>query len=343
MPAGALLGLLTVACSPRVEPLAPGAEKVSGEEARIAAAMIEATRDISLQRDPEGLLHRFNQVKTLGCVRGEFRVLDDLPDPLAAGLFAAPGARYPATLRYANATTHDDRDKDFRGLSIKLGGVSGEPLWGKAGTQDFLLNSYPRLFAATPEDFLSFIEATRDGQVWRYFLNPAHWYSLPVVLRGRTETDDPFALRYYSTTPFRLGGEGTAVKYSVRECPGTGREVTVDKSGDFLSAAMAARLAAQPVCLEFLVQRQGDPLAMPVENAAVIWDEELSPFVPVARITVPDQDFRARSRDCEAMSFNPWQSLAAHRPLGGINRVRIAVYAELAEFRQAENRRRGKP
>jgi hypothetical protein len=41
------------------------------------------------------------------------------------------------------------------------------------------------------------------------------------------------------------------------------------------------------------------------------------------------------------MSFNPWQSLAEHRPIGGINRVRRAIYAETAQFRGEENRKRG--
>ncbi|WP_116367561.1 catalase [Parahaliea mediterranea] len=338
-----LLVLLATGCSPRFDTLAPGAEKVSGEEARIAAAMIAAIEDISLQRNPSGLMHRFNQVKTLGCVKGTFTVLDDVPAPLAQGLFADAGARYPATLRYANATRFDDREKDFRGLSIKLSGIAGSPLWGEAGTQDFLLNSHPVLFAGTPGDFLSFIEATRDNAVWRYFLNPAHWYSLPVVLAGRSAPDDPFALRYYSTTPYRLGGEGSAVKYSVQACPGSGPGIVVPRGEDFLGAAMAARLAQEPLCLAFMVQPQGDPAVMPVENAAVAWDETASPFVPVARIVLAAQDVGTHQRDCEAMRFNPWQALPEHRPLGGINRVRIAVYAALAEFRQAQNQRRGEP
>ena len=29
---------------------------------------------------------------------------------------------------------------------------------------------------------------------------------------------------------------------------------------------------------------------------------------------------------CEALSFNPWHTLAEHRPIGGMNRLRRAVY-----------------
>jgi len=335
-----LLILSLASCHRDYETLEIGAERVSGEEARIAAAMIDAIREISLQRHPEGRVLRFNQAKGHGCLRGTLQVLAGLPAELAQGLFAEP-ASYEATLRFASATQFDDREKDFRGLSIKVQGVDGEMPWGEPGVQDFLFNSHPALFAATPGDFLAFIEATRDDRVWRYFLNPARWYSLRPILSGRDRTDDLFRIRYFTTTAFRHGGESSAVKYGVRQCPGTGESVQVERGADFLAAAMAARLARGPVCLELLAQQQADAASMPVENASVIWDEEQSPFRPVARISILDQDFRARQEACEAMSFNPWQTLAAHRPLGGINRVRRAVYAEAAEFRHAENQRRG--
>jgi hypothetical protein len=43
------------------------------------------------------------------------------------------------------------------------------------------------------------------------------------------------------------------------------------------------------------------------------------------------------------MRFNPWQSVAAHQPLGGINRSRKPIYAEIGPFRDQQNRRRSKP
>lgn len=37
------------------------------------------------------------------------------------------------------------------------------------------------------------------------------------------------------------------------------------------------------------------------------------------------------------MQFNPWHCIAAHRPLGAIQRVRRAVYAASARFRAERN------
>jgi hypothetical protein len=39
------------------------------------------------------------------------------------------------------------------------------------------------------------------------------------------------------------------------------------------------------------------------------------------------------------MSFSAWHALAAHRPVGGIMRVRQAVYAAAARFRVDYNNR----
>ena len=41
---------------------------------------------------------------------------------------------------------------------------------------------------------------------------------------------------------------------------------------------------------------------------------------------------------CEAMSFTPWHALKEHRPLGGINRLRKAVYS--ASFTERERRKK---
>ena len=39
----------------------------------------------------------------------------------------------------------------------------------------------------------------------------------------------------------------------------------------------------------------------------------------------------------DALSFSPWHGLAAHQPLGGVNRVRRDTYDFSADFRGAFN------
>jgi len=325
------------ACSSETPTL--GQEDSSSDEAEITEEMIAAIQDITRSRTNEGIVPRLNQAKSLGCFTGSFQVKEDLPADLAQGVFE-PGRRYQALARFANASTTDDREADFRGLSIKLFGASGDTLWGDEQEQHFLLNSYPALFAEDPAEFLAFIEATADAALWKFFINPGHWDALATIIRGREEIRNPFAIRYWSTVPFRHGMDPqVAVKYSVQSCS-TGTLAEPEPShGDFLRDAMAESLVAGPVCFEFMVQRQTDADAMPIEDASVVWDEEDSPFISVATLRFEDQDFQSRPAllNCEQQTFNPWQSLVQHRPLGGINRVRRAVYSETSRFRLGES------
>lgn len=336
--------LILPACDSGQRAAKPGQEIVDTGEAKHTAEMIAAIKNISLTSAENGPIKRFNQGKTLGCFDGTFTVADNLSAELKQGIFARQGV-YSAQLRFANATSQDDTDKDFRGVSIKLKGIEGKSLWGKDGEQDFLLNSYPALFAANPEDFLAFITATGKGRIWQYFIHPGHFYSLPVVWKGRAKIHDPFAISYWSTTPYRFGEDKTrAVKYSLKPCAPTVATGTVTPHKDFLAEAMDENLGRSAVCFDFMVQFQTDPAAMPIEDASVVWSESLSPFIKVATVDIPQgPTSQATRQNCEAMTFNPWQTIAPHRPLGGINRVRLAIYSEIGEFRRSENEKRGFP
>lgn len=81
---------------------------------------------------------------------------------------------------------------------------------------------------------------------------------------------------------------------------------------------------------------------MPVEYAAKEWPEDESHYRTVATVTLPAQASFSPARRTyaeDALSWRPWSGLAAHRPLGSINRVRNRAYAELRAFRHSQNAR----
>ena len=110
---------------------------------------------------------------------------------------------------------------------------------------------------------------------------------------------------------------------------------------DGLRAAVNEHFASHGAEWELRVQLCTDLEAMPIEDASVPWPEDKSPFVTVARIVVPPQiawnDQRSVEMD-DGLSFSPWHGLAAHRPLGSINRVRRAAYSASAGTRSARGR-----
>jgi catalase len=303
----------------------------------LAREMNQRIAAITLAEAENSIIPRFNQAKTIACVNAQFLVHADIPEEYRQGIFARP-ASYPAKLRFANATSRDDSEKDIRGLSIRLSRVEGETLWGEPGFQDFLLNSYPALFVATPEDFLGFIRARQQNKKLEFFLNPldSHLKSLWIVIKSRKKHLSPLDVRYWSTVPFRLGeSSDQAVKYSVIPCSDYQTMEAVEPSENQLRAGLKAHLQQGPARFEFAVQKQTDPSTMPIDDASVIWDESLSPFQTLATITIDKQDFDnpAALAACEYSSFNPWQSLAAHEPLGRMNQVRRLVYAQAAAER----------
>src|SRR5262249_35093470 len=126
-----------------------------------------------------------------------------------------------------------------------------------------------------------------------YFLNFKNPHVLDLVMQGLfiKVQSSPFEAPYFSCVPYLLG-EGQAMQYSV--WPTTTKRTHSPRlpsrpPANYLGEAMVAALAASDVELDFRIQRQTDPPLMPIENAAVLWPERLSPRVSVATLRLPRQ------------------------------------------------------
>ena len=117
-------------------------ERPLPDEDAVIREFIDFLKTASEQRHPTGVMRRFNQPRHAGCVQAEFTVSDMLADELRVGLFAEPRS-YAAHVRFASASSATDRERDIRGMSIRLEGVSGQNLTAGATSQDFVLNSHP--------------------------------------------------------------------------------------------------------------------------------------------------------------------------------------------------------
>src|SRR3954462_7601761 len=148
----------------------------------------------------------------------------------------------------------------------------------------------------------------------------------------------PLEVQYYSNVPFLLG-DGQAVEYSLKPVLKGNTKIPVRPSENYLREAMVRTLSESDWSMDFMVQVQTDPHLMPLEDATVKWPEKLSPYVPVARLTLPRQRFDSDEQlaFADVLRYNPWHSLPAHRPLGNSNRARRRMYAELAALRQRMN------
>ena len=285
------------------------------------------------------------------CLTAEFTVDNSaLPETLRVGVFAN-NTTFPAWVRFSNGDPHvqADAEGDVRAMAIKLMNVPGEKLLDDerdATTHDFLLNHTPAVATADVIHFADVIELSEDGRnpalaflAWNPF--DIEWESILVAIETiTTPIINPLSSRYWSQTPYRLGAETSAVKYSARPCDGEqpGPELD-DEDPDYFTPSMEQQLAAGDVCFEFAVQRQTDPQRMPIEDASIEWSASESPFVPVAKIVFSAQDFASddQANTCEHLSFTPWHALEEHRPLGSLNRARRRAYSAISSVRHELN------
>ncbi|MCJ2025537.1 catalase family protein [Methylobacterium sp. J-067] len=340
----------------------PAFETIPEDEGETQRGLTEAMLGIQRKTHTDtGYAHRAVHAKAHGYLRARFEVLAGLPPALAQGLFASP-ASYDAILRFSTTpgdVLHDGVSTP-RGAAMKVLGVPGPRLPGSEGetTQNYVLGNSPTFQIGTAKGFLrqlgplatstgraepvkkaisamtrtaeaalelvggkSATLTTLAGQAKTHLLGDS-FFSQAALLHG-----DYFAkvalspvsseLVALSQSPIDTSGHPDAIRDSVRD--------------HFLSC---------PGVWELRVQLATNIDAMPVEDAAAMWSEDESPYLPVARITAVPQDtwsdgMRAWVED--NLAFNPWTGLAAHRPLGSVMRARRPAYAAARDYRSQGN------
>jgi hypothetical protein len=285
--------------------------------------------------------------KSHGCVKAEFTVHANLPEELQIGVFKEPRT-YPAWVRYSASASalKPDTVRDAHGMSIKLLGVEGDKILEEEKqetTHDFVLANNQVYFVRNAPDYAVFSDALANNRALSYFFgwNPFNWhlYVLKHLLTATKKlVSNPLEIQYWSQTPYRLGPH--AVKYSARPRSLPLQPQTKPSGDDALRQAMVRQLETGEAIFDFLVQRQVDPVRMPVEDATIVWNDQLSDFQKVATIRIPAQNFNTEARDnfAENLSYTPWHALPDHRPLGGINRARRRVYETISRLRHEINK-----
>ena len=311
--------------------------KLEGEDESIQKAVEVALAHMQKAREKKGgPTQKGAHTKSHGCVRGKMTVDKNRPTETRFGVFAEEKS-FNAWIHYSNAggEVKSDANNGGRGMAIKLVGVDGEKLLDSEKnekTQDFLLVNNPVFVVRDIEEYIK----VQTSPVW-FALGHPRTALLVKALTGH-KVSNPLESRYWSMAAHRLGKN--AVKYSVAPCQKGITPYPEDPSDNFLAENMEKSLQQREGCFNVMVQFQKDPIKMPVEDPSVEWDETVSPFVKVATLTIPKQAFRSKKQTefCENLSFTPWHSLAAHQPLGNLNRARKAVYEASAKKRHTDNK-----
>lgn len=343
-------------------PYQPHFEQLEKDEAETTRELVETLRSIAetVLKD-SGQALRGVHAKSHGLLHGQFTVLPGLPPTLAQGLYATP-ATYPAILRFSTnpGDVLDDSISVPRGLAIKVMGVEGERLPDAAGdSQDYVMVNGPAFAAPNARKFLGNLKLLAKTTDTPQVLKKA----VSATLRGAEKVLE--SLGGESTTLKSMGGHPNThilgetfytqapllhgpymAKLSIAPATQALRALTdqhIHTGGrpDALREELSEFIAREGGEWEVRVQLCTDLDTMPIEDASVVWPEDASPYVTVARITVPPQsgwsEERSRLVD-DGVSFSPWHGLAAHRPLGSIMRVRKTSYEASVAFRSSHGR-----
>jgi hypothetical protein len=306
------------------------------EDIQRMAALVQ-----SLQRpQKDGRVLRAQHAKDTGCVKAQFIVEPRLPDEYRRGVFEEPRTYDDVIIRFSNASdlVAKDGTGTARGMAIKIPHVDGERAIVGDGdsSQDFLLVDSPTFVFRAVKDYMTLF-------AWRHRLKfdvpailaffPFHRAQVSAINQARKNIIKGSLLeQYWSMTPFRLGPR--AVKFTAKPQEANFRSPPLkgpDDPEDFLFQRLANHLKTNEARFDFMVQFQNDAERMPIEDAMVEWKESESPFHKLATVKIPIQDLASKEMQafrasCETLSFTPWHSLADHRPLGGLNRLRRVAY-----------------
>ena len=339
----------------------PDVEHIEPDEPQIARDLAETMLSIAHKTYADtGHAMRSVHAKSHGLLSARLEVLPALPTELAQGIFVEPH-NFEAIIRLS--TTPGDLLHDSvstpRGMALKVLDVDGRRLPGseQSTSQDFVMVNGKEFNSPSGKGFLKnlkLLAATTDrlegtkefvAKVFKglesAFEAVGGESALLKSLGGNPETHI-LGTSFFSQLPVRYGDFIAKVAVvpasdNLKDLEGATLETGNDP--DVIRHEVERFFAGETAVWNVQVQLCTDIDAMPVEGIDP-WDEEKSPFIPVARLVAGPQTAWSKSRTetvDDGMHFSPWNGIDAHQPLGAIMRLRKLAYEKSAAFRSQRN------
>lgn len=346
-------------------PYGDSVETKHADEDKTFSELAATMRHISeIVNDRARNAYRSVHAKSHCLLQAQLTVHPDLPPQFAQGLFQS-GAQYPVIMRFSTnpGDVLPDSISSPRGLALKVIGVTNQemvPTHSANATQDFVLVNGKVFGAPDAAAFLKIVKLLEqhvtDPQGLKQLVSTSTRV-IENVLESVGRGSD--TLKAFGHPETQILGESYFSQAAIRYGAYIGKIgiIPVSENLKALTNKHVPHIsgnysALRDECVKFFetetaewdvcVQLCTDTEKMPVENPSVEWPENLSPYVPVARIVAAPQNAYSPERRVyvdEKLSFNPWHCLAAHRPLGNIMRARFEAYKASSTFRHSSNAR----
>lgn len=338
---------------------APGVEVLGHDEAELTKQIVTrmaAKQAADAERHRHA--HRDAHAKSHAVIKGRLTVHRDLPKELAQGIFATP-RDYEIVARLSSAASdiQSDAIPQPRGFAVKVIDVDGDRLSPELGgaNQDFLMVNFPTLaFGTIPkyQQLLGILEAKAAGPEALQQLAAAAARGVKSAVEAlgghanatldglARDQNHPLGETYHTQAALRFGDY--IAKLSIAPTGAVadlhGQQVAGCYSA--MRDALTEWFATNGATFDLRAQLCTDLDAMPVEDAAVLWDAAASPHRTIATLRFDPQDSYSPARQVggdDHLAFNPWNGVEAHRPLGGIMRIRKAAYESSSAQRHRLN------
>jgi hypothetical protein len=141
-------------------------------------------------------------------------------------------------------------------------------------------------------------------------------------------------IEYYTALPHAFGSDHAA---TLRIVPCAANSETFGpKEEQMFTARLKNTLRTKSICFNIQALEFWDQFSTPIEDATTTWEEGLirNKYTTIATLNIPRQEISINDEFCRRTTFNPFNQIDKHQPLGGIHRVRGFVYQQAQALRQ---------
>ena len=251
--------------------------------------------------------------KQHGVAKGKLRVVDNCPAKFRVGLWK--GGPYDVWMRWSSDAPPSvpDQNNNTIGFALKLFHFAGSTLATDnplASNADLIFQNSDIFFDNAHQMCAISSDASDD------FL-AVHLRSSMILKEMAKLENSLVSARYSSTLPYALGS--AIVKYRLIAAEPV-HDSPPGVSPNYLADDLRLRLKSGAIA--FLIEAQPfvDDSVTPIDRATERWEEQISPFVTVARLDIPAQDIDQPGQAAygEGFAFSPRRTLHENRPLGSI-------------------------
>ncbi len=304
-------------------------------------------------------------------LKAEFEIMGNLPPELSQGVYAQAG-KHEAVIRFSNGSSRVLPDKlsgNAQGMAIKVFDIPGKklaPNEADSPNMDYNLINNPVFFCNTAEHYVfisklflkltDFFEKGALGKLefaalWATENKKAfpNWEALKELNALKTFEKIPainsFLYEFYSMGAVRHGDYMAKIrviptsetKQKIQE-----KEVNIESEDWPYRASIIKEIAKNDLTFELQVQLCNDLDKLPINDLTVEWDQELSPFQTVAKITIFQQEVPkdGNFEIMENLSFTPFRTIEANSPIGNLQRTRQQAYVTSSTSRHALNHKK---